>query len=94
MDHPFVNTVSHAFSKATGKTAQFEGMTYASDMRHLTKIGETPTLLFGPGNVRNAHSPDEYVKIDELIMATRTLALTALQFCDIKNNSFNHFFNN
>jgi acetylornithine deacetylase len=84
VDHPFVNTVSYAFTKATGKTAQFEGMTYASDMRHLTNIGETPTLLFGPGDVRNAHSPDEYVKIDELITTTRTLALTALQFCEYK----------
>jgi len=81
MDHPLVETVKEAFTEATGEAAQLEGMTYASDMRHLVNTGRTPTLLFGPGDVRNAHGPDEYVEVDELIAATRTLAMTALRFC-------------
>ena len=35
----------------------------------------------GPGDVRLAHKPDEYVPIAELEIAVRTLALTALRFC-------------
>jgi acetylornithine deacetylase len=81
VDHPLVEAVKEAYTEATGEAAQLEGMTYASDMRHLVNAGRTPTLLFGPGDVRNAHGPDEYVEIDELIAAARTLALTALRFC-------------
>jgi acetylornithine deacetylase len=81
VDHPLVEVVKEACTEATGEAAQLEGMTYASDMRHLVNIGRTPTLLFGPGDVRNAHGPDEYVEIDELVSAARTLALTALRFC-------------
>ena len=81
LDHPLVEAVKEAFAEATGEAAQLEGMTYASDMRHLVNTGRTPTLLFGPGDVRNAHGPDEYVEVGELIAATRTLAMTALRFC-------------
>jgi acetylornithine deacetylase len=81
MDHPLVGTVKEAYTEATGEAAQLEGMTYASDMRHLLNTGRTPTLLFGPGDVRDAHGPDEHVEIEELVAAARTLALTALRFC-------------
>jgi len=81
VDHPIVVTVSSAFADATGEAPAMEGMTYASDMRHLVNTGNTPTVLFGPGDVRNAHSPDEHVPVKELMAATRTLALTAMRFC-------------
>jgi acetylornithine deacetylase len=81
VNHPLVEAVKEAFWEATGKAAQLEGMTYASDMRHLVNTGRTPTLLFGPGDVRNAHGPDEHVEIEELVAAARALTLTALRFC-------------
>jgi len=81
VEHPIVKTVSGAYTEVTGKSPGIEGMTYASDMRHLVNTGKTPTLLFGPGDVRNAHGPDEYVPVEELVAAVRTLALAALRFC-------------
>ncbi|HMO56485.1 MAG TPA: ArgE/DapE family deacylase [Roseiflexaceae bacterium] len=80
-DHPIATTVAAAFGTATGAPARMEGMTYGSDMRHLVNDGDTPTVLFGPGDVRNAHRPDEYVPIADLEAVTQTLALTALRFC-------------
>jgi acetylornithine deacetylase len=38
-------------------------------------------VMFGPGDVRSAHRPDEYVPVADLLAVTRTLALTALRFC-------------
>jgi acetylornithine deacetylase len=81
LDSPIVETVLKAYSEDTGEKAKLEGMTYASDMRHLINTGKIPTVLFGPGDVRQAHAPDEYVKIKELVTVTRVLALTALRFC-------------
>jgi acetylornithine deacetylase len=37
--------------------------------------------MFGPGNVRKAHQPDEYVPVEDLRVVVQTLALTALRFC-------------
>ncbi len=83
LDHPLVQTAAEAFADITGAPAIYEGMTYGADMRLLVNEGCTPTILFGPGDVRNAHRPDERVAITDLLTATRTLALTALRFCGV-----------
>jgi acetylornithine deacetylase len=80
-DHPIATTVAGAYSSASGADARIEGMTYGADMRLLVNVGHTPTVMFGPGDVRNSHRPDEYVPIADLLLVTRTLALTALRFC-------------
>jgi acetylornithine deacetylase len=79
--HPLVETITAAFAKATGASARIEGMTYGADMRLLVNQGGTPTVLFGPGDVRHSHRPDEFVPVDDLLAVTRTLALTAVRFC-------------
>ena len=80
-DHPLAQAVAQAFAEATGTTAAFEGMTYGSDMRLLVHAGKTPAVLFGPGDVRQAHRPDESVSLEDLRATVRTLALTATRFC-------------
>jgi acetylornithine deacetylase len=80
-EHPIVAAVADAFGAATGGAARLEGMTYGADMRLLVNVGETPTVMFGPGDVRVAHRPDEFVPIADLVTVTRTLALAALRFC-------------
>jgi acetylornithine deacetylase len=81
VDHPLVETITGAFHEIVGEAARVEGMTYGADMGLLVNVGHTPTVLFGPGDVRVSHRPDEYVPIEDLEVAVRTLALTALRFC-------------
>jgi len=80
-DHPLVEAVAAAFAEASGAPGRIEGMTYGADMGLLVTVGQMPTVLFGPGDVRNAHRPDEFVEINELVAVTRTLLLTILRFC-------------
>jgi acetylornithine deacetylase len=80
-DHPIAAAVAGAFGDVSGAAARLEGMTYGADMRLLVNLGNTPTVMFGPGNVRVAHRPDEFVPIADLVTVVRTLALTALRFC-------------
>jgi acetylornithine deacetylase len=58
-----------------------EGVPYGADMRLLVNEGGIPTILFGPGDVRQSHRPDEFVPLDDLLLATRALALTVLRYC-------------
>ena len=78
---PIVETVARAFHDVEGRAARVEGMPYGADMRLLVNQGRTPTVMFGPGDVRNAHRPDEWVPVDHLATVTRTLALAAIRFC-------------
>jgi acetylornithine deacetylase len=80
-EHPLVQTIVGAFGDIAGGEPNLEGMTYGADMGLLVNVGHTPTVLFGPGDVRVSHRPDEYVPVQELETAVRTLALTALRFC-------------
>ncbi len=78
---PIVETVAVAYRDTTRSEPIYEGMTYGSDMRHIVRVGKTPSVLFGPGDVRLCHRPDEHVPISELVTATKTLARTILRFC-------------
>lgn len=79
--HPIVSTVSNAFTELMGNAPVQRGMTYGSDMRLLVRYANTPTILFGPGDVRKAHQPDEYVPLDDLVAVVKTLTLTILRTC-------------
>jgi len=81
VEHPLVQTIAGALEDVTGAATGLEGMTYGADMGLLVNVGHTPTVLFGPGDVRVSHRPDEYVAVGELETGVRTLALTALRFC-------------
>ncbi len=80
-DHPLATTLAEAHRSVTGQPPVVRGMPYGADMRLLVNEGGTPAVLYGPGDVRRAHAPDEYVPIADLEVATRSLALTILRFC-------------
>jgi acetylornithine deacetylase len=59
-------------------------MTYGADMGLLVNHASVPTVLFGPGDIRGAHQPDECVEVEELTVAARTLAVVAMRFCGVR----------
>jgi succinyl-diaminopimelate desuccinylase len=62
-----------------GLSAELTGFSMASDGRHFAAAGY-PTIIYGPGDPRLAHVPDEWVGIDEVLEATQAYALAALAF--------------
>lgn len=76
-----VRAARRAHRDASGREAEVRGMTYGADMRLLANDAGVPTVLYGPGDVRRAHRPDEGVPVDELATAARAYALLALRFC-------------
>lgn len=83
-DHPLVTTMTDSFAAVTGSRTPVRGMPYGADMHLLVNRGGTPSVIFGPGDVRRAHAPDESVPIAELETATRVLALTIMRFCGVE----------
>jgi acetylornithine deacetylase len=79
-DHPLVTLCRQCMVDLAGQTPKLEGAPYGSDLRLLVNQGHVPSLLFGPGDVRVAHMPDEYVAIDEVLLAARAYILAALRF--------------
>jgi acetylornithine deacetylase len=50
------------------------GVPYGADMRLLVREGATPTVMFGPGDVRVAHAADEHVELADVVACARVLA--------------------
>lgn len=81
--HPLVTTLAAAHGSASGILPPLRGMPFGADMRLLVNPGGTPTVMYGPGDIRKAHAPDEHVPVGDLEVATRTLALMILRFCGV-----------
>jgi len=58
----------------TGRRPAAIGVPYGADMRLLVGVGETPCVIFGPGDVRLAHGADERVPLAEVEACARVLA--------------------
>ena len=83
---PVVGTLAGAVRSLGGTDARIGGVRYGADMRLLVNHGRVPTVLFGPGDVREAHRPDESVRAADLVELARILAVTAIRFCGIRRS--------
>lgn len=63
-----------------GVAPELEGAPYGSDMRLLVHEAETPAILYGPGDVRQAHTTDEWIAVDEVVQAARVVTAAAARY--------------
>ena len=81
VDHPIVRTALDA-SAALGPPSGIAEQTTWIDAATFTRAG-TPAIGFGPGDIRAAHTVDEWVEVDELVLAAQRLAIYAMRFCGV-----------
>ena len=79
--HPFIQLLANCFTETTHHESTIEGVTYAADMALFTNYCKIPAVLFGPGDVRRAHSINEYVEIDDVLMCVKTIANLIVNWC-------------
>ena len=73
-DHPLPVGLSAVASELLGRTPELTGEPYGADMRLLIRHGDTPTVIFGPGDKRIAHTANEWVSTTEVVDCARVLA--------------------
>ena len=66
-----------AANRYLGLSTEPTGFSMATDGRFFAEAGY-PTIIYGPGDPRLAHVPDEWVGVEEVMEATRAYALAAL----------------
>jgi len=85
VNHPIVNAISSQYKEVLGGEPVISGRMGAADTRFLNTYGRTPTVIFGPGDTGQMHAVDEWVRLEDLINATKILALTILDWCGYIN---------
>jgi acetylornithine deacetylase len=73
-DHPLPAGLAATAEAVTGRRPALLGEPYGADMQMFINVGETPCVMFGPGDVRLAHSANEHVPLAEVEDCARVLA--------------------
>ncbi len=80
---PICDALKLAHKLVTGAEPAVEGVTYGADMRLFIRFGETPCVMYGAGDVNDAHAPNEHLSITELTTATKTVACLLADWCGV-----------
>jgi acetylornithine deacetylase len=76
LDAPIVELLRTQHEATTGEPAVMQGVTYGSDLRLFTNHAAMPAVLYGPGDVADAHAVDESIDVDQMLTACRVIART------------------
>ncbi len=76
----FVDSFERAFEKAEGKPVAIKGSPAGCDSRLWRNIAGCPTIQFGPGNLGQCHSVNEYIQIEEYLKAIHIYAQLILEW--------------
>jgi len=72
VDHPLVVGLLDSATR-TGGPARVRAMTASCDAWRYQNQAGIPTLVFGPGSLSVAHSKEEHIQLDEILLAAETL---------------------
>jgi succinyl-diaminopimelate desuccinylase len=78
-DSPLVTSLRRNVARVLGREAALVASPGTYDQKHVTRIaGVEHCVAYGPGVLELAHQPDEWCAIDDLLDATKVIALTLL----------------
>lgn len=79
-DSPLIGVVDRAIERVLGQPATLVASPGTYDHKHVDRIaGVRDCIAYGPGILDLAHQPDEWCGIDDLIKATKVLALSLIE---------------
>ena len=79
-DAPVVGALTDAIRQVTGREASLVASPGTYDHKHVARIAGVPQCVaYGPGQLDLAHQPDEYCSVEDIIAATKVLALAVMK---------------
>ena len=84
-DAPVVRAVAGAIEQVLGEPPDLVVSPGTYDQKHIHRIGGLrDCIAYGPGILEQAHQPDEYVAIDDLVSATKVMAAATLRLLGVE----------
>ncbi|MGG1256993.1 peptidase [Bacillus velezensis] len=82
-EHPLISALESSFEKMKGAKPVREASPWGTDGGLLQHAGQTPVIVFGPGEVKAAHQANEYIEIRALIDAVKIISLFIMEWCGV-----------
>ncbi len=79
-DLPAFASLRDAHREEFGLDPELDGAPYGSDMRLYIHEGDTPAILYGPGDIRQAHYTNESIAVTEIVQAARVVTAAAARY--------------
>ena len=80
LDSPLIAVLDRSLKKVLGRSGGLVASPGTYDHKHVTRIGGvTHCVAYGPGVLDLAHQPDEWCAVDDVINATKVIALALLE---------------
>src|SRR5206468_9404770 len=78
-DSPVIGALAASIQRVLGKRPELVASPGTYDHKHVARIAGVPhCAAYGPGELELAHQPDEYCRVDDLLNATKVIALATL----------------
>ena len=77
---PAFVALREAHTQEFGVAPELDGAPYGSDMRLYVHEAEVPALLYGPGDIRQAHSTNESIAVSEIEQAARVVTAAVARY--------------
>jgi acetylornithine deacetylase len=84
-DHPLLSTLESSYLDVTGTYPVIEASPWGTDGGVLSKIGDIPVVVFGPGVTEVAHDANEYIVLEDLFTSADIIATTILHWCEVSS---------
>ena len=79
-EEPMIKGLQKAIKAIKGTQPQIIGLPFYTEAAIFAKALKVPACIIGPGDIAQAHSADEFVRISEVVDAAKIYALTAIDF--------------
>ncbi|WP_409251073.1 peptidase [Bacillus sp. SCS-153A] len=85
-DHPFMEVVSEAYTKVFHSPPVIEASPWGTDGGILSKGGNIPVIVFGPGTTEAAHDANEYIEVPKILQTAEVIAMAILEWCEVSDS--------
>lgn len=87
IEHELMHTLVSKYKDVIKDEPVIEASPWGTDGGLLTNVGDTPSIVFGPGVTEMAHFSNEYIELDKIFIAAEIIALTLIEWCGMNNHN-------
>ncbi|RNA69228.1 peptidase [Alteribacter keqinensis] len=81
-DHPLLSILTKQYEHICQQPPKVEASPWGTDGGLLTNIGNTPSIVFGPGVTQMAHFSNEYIELSSVLDCAAIITLTIMDWCE------------
>ncbi|WP_261133677.1 peptidase [Bacillus sp. Marseille-Q3570] len=81
LEHELMGILQERYQEVLGVAPEIEASPWGTDGGLLTQVGNTPSIVFGPGVTAFAHYPNEFIELEKVFQAAEIFALVIYDWC-------------